>query len=254
MSLADLTPLERVQAMVDDYAQEEDEYHRQLIEQDPTWAELLPELQRWATAAFHSARTLREGDGIASIRIGGLDVDLGVDEWQRLLKNEPAGRVLEQRIADEGAERMWAAKSRISHLLSSLASARMSARAEDYLFRVGQLYLWGFDEQVFSMARATLEAALADRYDNDQVWTRLGEAASSKVRRYSPSLDQRIRALEAKPRLADDESVEDMDRIKQAGNHTLHVAATAYAGFRDAGELLRALARVLRTLYPEDAA
>jgi hypothetical protein len=42
-----------------------------------------------------------------------------------------------------------------------------------------------------------------------------------------------------------------MDHIKDAGNHTLHVAATAYRGFKDASELVEVLAGVLRALCPD---
>lgn len=71
---------------------------------------------------------------------------------------------VEIRLAYDALARLGSAESRLDDLLRLITWRNLSQRAEDYLYRATQLYLWGLAPESVVMCSATLEAAYQERF------------------------------------------------------------------------------------------
>jgi hypothetical protein len=212
------------------------------------------ELQRWARAAFGSASEMQARDGVEGANLFGRE--FSIEEVTRLADGRGiVARALQQQVAPLGVARMWTASIRVVELLDRLVAVTLPVRASAYLMHAAQLYIWGFDAQVFPMARSVLEAALKDRIPTVEVYRRRGEpvrfieVGGKKVLR-EPTLEDRIEAVEAKPMLVGQDVVDAMRMIKDDGNDILHdFAQPGYTRHGNAVDVLASLAEVLHALY-----
>ena len=123
--------------------------------------------------------------------------------------------LLDLEICEQELSRLPLMADRAIKLLDRLVSAR-SIRTKIYLARVAECYLRNMSVEGVIMCRAVLEAALAERLDDDAV-IRSGSSALS----YRVDLADQLRYLE-RERLLSTEVFNAADAVRSAGNGAIH--------------------------------
>ena len=152
---------------------------------------------------------------------------------------------LEIELARQSVDRLFDAKERAFHLLGLLAKFAPSERASAYLDRTTRLYLWGFDEEVAILCRATLEASLEERVSDAD----LASCGFSRGR-YGYTVHQYIVGAETLG-LVPEGFAELANEVRDAGNRAVHAApGLGQKPF----ELVIKLWLLLLMLFPADTA
>ncbi len=82
-------------------------------------------------------------------------------------------------LARSAVEKAREGTRRAMRLLASLTDTSVSARAEAYLQRVAQSYIWGFDTEAVMLARSVLESALEEKVPHQRVIEALAKSPES---------------------------------------------------------------------------
>jgi len=219
------------------------------------------DVERWVRVAFASAGSLLRRDGVAKLRVFTQEVALEQKHIVGLAKSPLARPDMELLILDEGASRIMAAYDRLLAILPLLLDKPVNRFTENYLSRVAQLHVWGFEPEVHVMCRAVLDSALQELMPADRVREALGWKDSAEI-----SLGARVQlARFTDPPILDETTWPIAWRLKEDGNDVIHVDSAHHLQFASTVDAIAALVRVLVGLpysehvhairpWPKDAA
>ena len=214
----------------------------------PETRDTIRDIERWVRAAFASARSLLPQDGVASLRVFTQEVTLDAEHIVGLAKSPLARPDMEMLLLDEGASRTMAAYDRLLTILPRLLSRGVNRFTENYLSRVAQLHVWGFDSEVHVMCRAVLDSALQELLPAESVRSALGWKDSKEI-----SLGVRVQlARFTDPAILDDATWPVAWRLKEDGNDVVHIDSAHHLYFATTIEAITALVHVLSNLPPRD--
>jgi hypothetical protein len=213
------------------------------LDDHPEAQTLFESIEDLTSRVFDAAQTLRRSD---EAEVLSADGDLVVRFTPETLAEFVGMRVvrpfLDKAIADNALVRMTEASERVVQLLPLLVGVQLPPPAEYYLNRVGLLYVWGYDIEIFTMARSVLEFGLQSRMTDEQV----RDLAGTKDRYVV--LKDRIKAAH-KGRLLSEEMAKRADDIREAANDILHKAPKPGSSIEGPLDLITALRDVLTVLF-----
>jgi len=157
-------------------------------------------------------------------------------------------------LADECIARLPVLRERVLELAGHATYVMLSAHASNYLSSVAQLYAWGFDREIYPMARAVLEASLVDAIDAVGAMARAKHLLSTRS-----EADLGIRDLinvcgPSHLGLVSEAALQRAHAIRLDANDVLHHAASPTLKHSTALQLVEGLSAVLGELFPEPGA
>jgi hypothetical protein len=230
------------QALADDHA-----YWAQFDAVDKTayGHDLWTGFQKWADAAYEATATLRYSPDLEEMPLhDGSAIPVERSSWRSMLTADVTFPLLSLRMAERAYDMTAQAAFRCKDLITLVVRERPPADVASFLERVAQLYLWGFDSEVYALGRSVLDAALKQRLPDDVVRQLQHDPAGP--RRY-PDMRDRIRAAVAKGLLTRDQGVQ-ADHIRKDGNDVIHEFPNANLHHASPLYLIRTLTRLLRSL------
>lgn len=216
----------------------------------PETRDTIRDIERWVRDVFASARSLMRREGVASLRVFAQDVPLGQEHIIGLAKSPLAKPDMEMLLLEEGASRTMDAYDRLLSILPVLLGRPVNRFTENYLSRVAQLHIWGFDPEVHVMCRAVLDSALQELLPADKVRSALRRKDSAEI-----SLGARVQlARFTDPPILADSSWAMAWRLKEDGNDVIHIDSAHHLYFSTTTEAITALVHVLGSLPPAEQA
>jgi len=217
----------------------------------PETRDTIHDIERWVRAAFASARTLLAQEGIGRLRVFAQDIPLETQQIIGLAKSPLARPDVEFLLLDEGASSIMNAYDRLLTVLPLLLNRPVNRFTENYLSRVAQLHIWGFDSEVHVMCRAVLDSAFQELLPADRVRSALGWKNSKE----DISLGVRVQlARFTTPAILDHATWALAWRLKEDGNDVLHVDSAHHLYFATTIDAMTALVQVLGDLPPPNQA
>jgi len=210
----------------------------------PETRDTIRDVERWVRAAFASARSLLPRDGVASLRVFAQEVTLEAKHIVGLARSPLARPDMEMLLLDEGASRTMATYERLLSILPVLLMKPVNRFTENYLTRVAQLHIWGFDPEVHVMCRAVLDSALQELLPAETVRTALRWKESREI-----SLGVRVQLSRfSDPPILDEATWPVAWRLKEDGNDVVHIDSSHHLYFATTTEAITALVGVLSSL------
>jgi len=148
-------------------------------------------------------------------------------------------------LASEAVHRLFEGKKRLIQVQLLVSPHNWSSRALAFVDRMVQCFVWSFDTELTIMARSVMEAALEEAFSDDQM-AQLGFART----RYGFQFWQ-YRDAASKTGRFNDQLLEALEQIRQAGNDAVHAAPGIHP--KPIATLVRTVA-CLRALFPEPQA
>ncbi len=235
----ELTVFSRLREALAQAEQEEADFAAAIAAEDPDDEAAYRAFADWARALFESASALRLTPAMRELFREEVAATLDEPATHETAANLPFVRPLvELHLARLGVNRIQQGTDRLYKLLKYLVEADdLQPRAQSFLGSVARLYIWGFNNEAVVLARAALEAALEDRLGRVQGMQTEAADLVAMIRAAGPG----------KLGLLDASAQRDAERIRRAGNQSLHVQLGSQE--LDALQAIEALARILSQLF-----
>jgi len=202
---------------------------------------------RWCETALAVALSLRPDPALASLVAHPKAlIPLKKEEWAKILRGDVGQAYLSVLLGRQGLQRIDNAVTRVPELVDAQLGVALPAAASTYLARAAELYLWGFDQEVYVASRAVLEAVLSERVPERRVRSVLQLSANERV-----GLGHRITVASKAPAILSSKAAQRARDIAEDAGRILHEQLKPALVHSSPLAVLQSLDSVLRDMWTQ---